>query len=345
MKSQRQDAHVRAWERFEREQKAPLREELAFLSGLLGEELERFQRIWDQLPLGERRLLMKQLHISAEEDVCLDFTAIFRIGLGDADAEIRVTSIEGLWEDEDVRLITPLINLLQGDETEAVRIAAAQSLARFVLLGELQKIRPRPFLQAYEALWGVHENEHASVEERRRALESLAYAGKPEVSDAIQRAYEGEEEIVRISAVFAMGRSADPRWSQIVRQELHSPAPEMRYEAARASGELALQEAVPDLIELAEDVDAEVQTAALWALGQIGGEKARRTLQRYRHAENAALREAARAALEELDFFHGDLDQFFGPPEAFSGESELEWEPEETWEGGSGEDEDGGWED
>jgi len=116
---------------------------------------------------------------------------------------------------------------------------------------------------------------------------------------------------MQISAVFAMGRSADTRWARQVRQELFSPNTALRYEAARACGELQLSEAVPELEELADDVDHEVQEAALWALGQVGGDKAREILEHYCLAENEATQTAAEAALDELEFLYGGLSEFF----------------------------------
>jgi HEAT repeat protein len=108
-----------------------------------------------------------------------------------------------------------------------------------------------------------------------------------------------------------MGQSADTRWDQEVRQELFSTNPEMRYEAARACGELQLPEAVDMLEELTEDTDAEVQQAAIWALGQVGGERAREILEHYSRVGDEAVRSAAEAALEEFEFLHGDLEDLF----------------------------------
>ena len=95
-----------------------------------------------------------------------------------------------------------------------------------------------------------------------------------------------------------------------MRQELFSPRPELRYEAARACGELQLGEVVPELEELIDDFDLEVQEAALWALGQIGGSRAREVLEYYCDVEDEATRVAAEAALDELEFLHGDLSEF-----------------------------------
>jgi len=83
----------------------------------------------------------------AEADFELNFGAVFRLGVIDEDAEVRAAAINGLWEDEDVRLVPLLVKTLLEDEAPAVRAAAARSLGRFILLGELQKIRPEPHNQ------------------------------------------------------------------------------------------------------------------------------------------------------------------------------------------------------
>ena len=145
----------------------------------------------------------------------------------------------------------------------------------------------------------------------------------------IAAAYAAPDRRLRTSAVLAMGRSADKRWAAIAQQELNSPFPEMRYEATRACGELGLVKAVPALVELTEDVNPKIQEIALWSLGQIGGDLAQRTLQRYTHADTETLRRAAREALEELEFFHGDLTTFFGPPTEFDGASDISWDEDD----------------
>jgi HEAT repeat protein len=142
-------------------------------------------------------------------------------------------------------------------------------------------------------------------------LESIAYTDNEVVVELIEQAYESADEKLRVSAVFAMGRSADTRWAGQVQQELFSPNPELRYEAARACGELQLTEAVTDLEELVDDANPEIQETALWALGQIGGDKARAILERYCKAAYEATRIAAEAALAELEFLHGDLSVLF----------------------------------
>jgi HEAT repeat protein len=284
---------------------------LCYLSGLSAEDAERVGQVWSDLPRDLRLELISRLVKMAEADFTLSFGAIFRIAMGDEDAEVRRIAIEGLWEDEDVRLVPLLAQSLLEDKSVSVRAAAAQSLGRFILLGELGKIRPKPRTKAYTALLQALQARDEHTEVRRRALESLAYVCNETVVTSIREAYGSSSEKFRISAVFAMGRSADTRWDQEVRHELFSTNPEMRYEAARACGELQISEAVGMLEELTEDTDAEVQQTAIWALGQVGGDRAREILEHYCHVGDEALRSAAEAALDEFEFLHGNLEDLF----------------------------------
>jgi HEAT repeat protein len=289
----------------------PSQASLYHLSDLDDRELVRVRRAWRHLPKELRQEMIARLVELAEADFEVNFGALFRLGLEDEDPTVRTASVEGLWEDEDVCLIPILATRLLEDENIDVRTAAAISLGRFILMGELKKIRPESSTTAYEALLAACQDVDEHIEVRRRALESLAYLGNETVAALIREAYEAHNVQVRVSAVFAMGRTADTGWANQVRQELFRPDPELRYEAARACGELQLQDAVPELEELADDADPEVQEAALWALGQIGGDRARKILERYCLAEDEAIQTAAEAALDELEFLHGDLSDVF----------------------------------
>jgi HEAT repeat protein len=256
----------------------------------------------------------------------MDFSAIFRIAMHDEDAVVRSVAIIGLEEVEDPRLVREFARLLRHDPSSLVRTAAAKGLARFVLLGELQKINRAPFRTATSALIEAYHDADEALQVRRNAVEAMAYTGTRHVPEIIKEAYEHQDQEMRISAVLAMGRSADARWADIVIAELRNSTPEMRFEAIRACGELQLRDAAPDIIDLTEDVDLGIKTMALWSLGQIGGRKARKTLERHVDADNAAVQEAAQAALNELEFLYGDLTTFFGAPGEFRGESEVTWD-------------------
>lgn len=283
-------------------EKRPRLSILYHLSDLGREELLRFQAAWGDLPQERRRWIARNLVDLAEEHFELYYTPIFRWLLGDPDPEVRVQAIEGLWEDEDVTLINPLVRLLREDADEAVRAAAASALGRFVLLGELGEIEAPLAMAVEKALLATIHTPEESVEVRRRAVEAVAYSGEAGIRDVIRNAYYDEDDLMRISAVFAMGRSADRYWRHVVMAELDSEEPAMRFEAARACGELELHEAIPKLAMLAEDEDIEVRQAALWALGRIGGPEARRILLTHIESDVEVIREAAEEALEELTF-------------------------------------------
>ncbi len=272
-------------------------------------EVQLFREQWPGLPVQRRRRVVELLVENAEANFELDFRALFRVTLEDEDEQVRRASVEGLWEDEEATLILPLVRLLRQDDAMAVRAAAAGSLGRFLLLVELEELDERHGRLIRGALLEAIDSPEEDVEVRRRAIESIAYWGDECVRDIIAAAYEDLDESMRLSAVFSMGRSVDRFWADIVQSELSSPTPAMRYEAARACGELELKEAVPELIHLISDPDREVQFAAINALGQIGGRRARRALERCCASADEVTRLVAEDALaelrlgEQLDFF------------------------------------------
>ena len=280
------------------------------LSGPSSAEVQLFRRQWPSLALTRRQKMVSALVENAEANFELDFSVLFRVTMEDEDAQIRAMSVEGLWEDEEVGLVAPLVRMLREDDAMSVRAAAASSLGRFALLGELEEIEPRYAQMVRDALLETVDRPEEYLEVRCRAIESIAYVGDESVRDIIEDAYAHEDEAMRVSAVFAMGRSADTVWSQTVQEELQSPNPAMRYEAARACGELELKDAVPALIRLVSDPDREVQFAAMASLGQIGGKKARQVLERCCQSDDEVTRLAAEDAMAELDLGERPLDLF-----------------------------------
>lgn len=270
-------------------------------------EMEAFVNRWPKIEVERRRRIIRSLVEIAEASFEVDFGAIFRFCLTDEDEEVRAKAIDGLWEEEDVVLIDPLVGMLKGDPSTLVRAQAAIALGQFALMAELEELDERLGGIVRGALLGVIRDSEEAMEVRRRAVEAISFFGDEEVEGIIEAAYCDAEEKMRISAVFAMGRNADTYWNEIVMAELESPNPAMRFEAARACGELESAEAVPKLIRLIGDPDREVQGAAIWALGQIGGEEARQVLQACCHSDDEVLREAAEDALAELEFFSDPL--------------------------------------
>ena len=210
-----------------------------------------------------------------------------------------------------MKLVAPILRLLEEDGETAVRAAAAATLAHYVLMSEWGELPPFVSTRIVPRLLAQYEAVGTETAVKRAALEAMAAANHPRVSHLIEEAYEDNELEMQLSAVFAMGSSADLRWLPIVLQELESPIAEMRAEAARAAGVLGSSDAVPGLAELTLDEDSDVVEAAIIALGQIGGEEPTRILtELLEDPEAESFYEAIEESLEEMSWLSGDFELF-----------------------------------
>lgn len=283
--------------------------DLYVLSDLSRQDAELVRRDWMLIAGEQRRQLILSLINVADDDVTWQLGRLLRIALEDPDAMVRKLAIEGLWEEVSPDLLGPLIQLLYNDPDEGVRAAAASTLGSYVLAGELDELDSAFAMRAEEALLAVLHNTEEALSVQCRALESIAYSGETGIRQLIENAYYSPEEEFRISSLLAMGRSADTRWRGLVRAELQNPSPQMRTEAARACGELEVQKAERELIELLADEEQSVRLAAIFAIGRLGGRRAQevlRTIANSDEPEDTIEVDAANLALEELLFFGDD---------------------------------------
>ena len=282
---------------------------LVAFSNMEPEDQERFETAWNELPLERRRKAVAAMIELAEEDVQLDFGPVLFFMLNDKDVQVRSKAIEGLWEDESREFLAKLLELLANDPEEFVREKAALGLSNFAYLAELGKLKERWIEKLREALLAQAAPENRSVPVRRRSLEALGYFGQDERTlRLIEKAYTSDDELLKASALKAMGRSVNKRWLPEIGKELSNREPALRYEAAAAAGELGSEELVPPIIGLTEDEDREVQLAAIWALGQIGGPEARRKLSELSNNEDEGLVSAAKDALAEITYADNPLN-------------------------------------
>ncbi|HEU5100675.1 MAG TPA: HEAT repeat domain-containing protein [Roseiflexaceae bacterium] len=273
------------------------------LSGLGSDERDDFWPAWSAISPRRRAEIARSMVDLAEDDIDLDFGQALSWLLEDEDAEVRASAVEGLWEDDSTALLRRLLKLLRGDPAPTVRAAVAMSLSRFAYQAELEELEPGDAKAVHDGLLSLILDQRQPLDVRRRALESAGYfASVDEIQHQIELAYASDEQLMRESALAAMGRSMLPRWLPTIGRELEGASPALRYEAARAAGEMAeeARQLLPKLSPLLNDRDSEVVLAAIWALGQIGGETAKRLLQQVRKSEDETRRQAAADALEEL---------------------------------------------
>ena len=250
----------------------------------------------------------------AEGTLSLDARAskVVRDLLDDPDAQVRAEAVACLWNSSDPAWIDILIDKAQRDANLDVRARALSALGHYIYekeaaaylgeWGEGEKlISERDLERLLNFLFSVAHSEHAGVDERRYAIESLAFLDDPEVDALIEWAYEQSDTRFRVSALFAMGRTGDLRWADPVLAELHAANREVQYEAVRAAGELGLHEATDDLIRMARGrgVDKQLRLIAIYSLGEAGDDRAYPILQELSHARDREVREAAREAVEE----------------------------------------------
>lgn len=286
---------------------------LYVFSDLAGQRLAEFRHAFDKSPPHQRLRLVQALAGLAEASFQVNFDAIFRHCLADEAEETRAAAINGLWEDEDAALIGPFLTMLRSDPSAQVRAAAASALGRFVLAGEVEQLEPS--IQARitsELLTSIHLAGEG-LEVRRHAIESVAYACNPDVVEVLEMAYDDEDEQMQLSAIVGMGRSCDKRWTPIILTELESDSAAMRYEAALAAGNLEILEAIVMLRGLVDDADPQIRDAAIWSLGQIGGDEAKQALLDALDDADDDAAAAIEDALAEQALFEGELD--FAPYE------------------------------
>ena len=266
------------------------------------DEVTEFARAIAEMDEGRRHEILGAMVEQAEENLELDFTAIFRRCLKDDDDRLAQLGVEGLWEQEERWLIAELVELLRSERGAQVRAAAALAMGKFPVLAQEGKVPSQDGELVYRVLMDFLEDDIEDLEVRRRCLEAVAPFNTEEVQDYIRWAYDNENDDLRSSSVYAMGRTGDTAWLPTLLRELESYDPAVRYETANACGDLGEQEAIPPLIELLEDDDPEVRLAAISALGKIGGALARRALIDCVRDGDAAMSEAAHAELENLQF-------------------------------------------
>ena len=278
---------------------------LHHLSDLEGEDLILFQEVWPQVSLNRRQALLEDLNELGDADDLLSFENIGRYMIGDPNAQVRTLAVQLLWEYEYRDLVSLFLELLNSDPVAEVRATAASGLGLFVYHGEIDRL-PKEILNEIEDSLLKAAVQDQSELVQCRALESVGYSSRTEVAPLIETAFTSGGHEKMAAALIAMGRSMDPRWEKTVLQMLNSKIPALRAEAARAAGEIEIKESVQVLVELSEDSEQIVRSAAIWSLSEIGGDQARHTLEQlFRETEDDQEADFIESALDNVAFTDG----------------------------------------
>jgi len=271
------------------------------LSDISPDNLAEVQKIWPEINLERRRALIEDMEELGDTNPLLSFEPIFRLALKDEDEQVRFFGIRAIEIFDTDDLIPHFLSVLIGEGSVDIRAVTASVLGKYVYRGELDKISSKLKNNIEDHLLEVLEKDNP-LEIQRRALEAISYSSREEVRDHILNAYKSELDEWVASALFAMGRSFDHQYSDLVFEKLQHTSPKVRLEAVRACGELALEDSVPIIIDLLQDLP-DIRAVSIWALSQIGGEDAGPAIHGLMEDEvSSDEEELIQQALERLDF-------------------------------------------
>jgi HEAT repeat protein len=277
--------------------------QLTSLSDLEPEDAADLAAAWREIETNRRFSIVTELAELAQDNVELNFDAVYKVALGDEEAAVRAAALRGLFEYEGRDLIPVLADVLRDDPEADVRREAAVALGRYALAAELEQLPQIDGAAVREVLIESAEDLEEDERVRARAIEALGAISGEETENLIESVYEEDSVWLKVGAVDAMGRSCNPSWLPLVMREMESMAPEMRHAAAYAAGEIGEEEAVPQLKRIAvDDPDKDVQLVAVRAIGEIGGDQAKVALQAILYEGDDSLQEAVEEAMSEIAF-------------------------------------------
>ncbi len=250
-----------------------------YFSDLSPIDLKQFHETWGSLSLARRLELIEFLNQQYEQDTRLAFDELAISLFQDSEADVRAAAVRLLTESENIDLIEPLLDILNLDEQDAPRVAAAEALRQYVEMGELEELPDWLYKRILDSLLLASASSNIPALQRA-VIESIGYAERPDVEALLANAYKHQDRAWVASALIGMGRSANPRWQDEIIESLANPNPAVRLAAVNAASGLHLAEARSILLGMLEDEEEEeVLRAVIWTLSSIGGEDVRTYLE------------------------------------------------------------------
>ena len=277
------------------------------LSDINQADLSALNNVWHEIHLERRRGLIEDLEQLTDSNNLLSFEPVFRMALKDDDEQVRFFAIRAIEIFDTDDLIPHFLEVLRVETSVDLRAVTASVLGKYIYRGELDKISKDQQTEIEDHLLEVLDSENPE-EVQRRALEAISFSSRKEIQDQILKAYQSGEEEWIASALFAMGRSYDHAYCDLVIDQLGHTSPKIRLEAVRACGELVIEDAVPLVLDLLNDLP-DIRGAAIWTLSQIGGEEVGPAIRALLDDEiTSEEEELIHQALERLDFLEDGVD-------------------------------------
>jgi len=260
--------------------------------------------------MAERDKLDLLRRVSEAEEWQDCFEPLYLRLVEDDSPRVREEAVAALWSLADPRHIDLLMHKAEADPDEHVRGRAASVLGVFLSEEALEGgVTESDYLAVRKFLLDLARNDAEDLFVRRMAVEALGFASDEEVHEVIEWAYRHVSREMKLSALFAMGRSRSPRWYGHILSELDSRDKPLRLEAIQAAAAAELSAATPKLRNLARGRDKETCLAALWALAHTGGPGALETLEMSAQSEDPEIRDAAAEAIEEYERLRRERDE------------------------------------
>jgi HEAT repeat protein len=273
----------------------------------------------------EEKIGMLEYLESSEEGYFSNYSDSLSVLAKDPNPEIRIKAIECLWEYPSKDCISLLFDILESETNPGVRAKLVSGLGRYIFeleddelfrddemfekMALEEDVIPRDdLIRVKQYLTNTFRDETKSLDERRFALEGLGFSSDDAVQGMVEEAYASEEKMMRISAIFAMGRSGLTRWEKTLVAEVGNPDRDIQMEAIRACGNSAIEKAGKKILQLTHSGDREILLASAWALGQTGWKEGFERLDKLSSSKDKEIRETAEAALEEWFVANGDSE-------------------------------------
>lgn len=277
---------------------------LPFFSDISEQGFKAVREAWPLIPVERRISLLSDLELAMESDSLLSYDTLAKFALNDDEPNVRSRAISLMWESDDPDFLDSLVEILESDPSDLVQVSAAAGLGRFVLMGELDEIPCRLLKTAVSSLQKKQAGKPSKVVQQE-ILKSLSYTSSIELNQQIEQAHADPDLTWKLTAVIAMGRTADDRWESKVLREMESNTTAIQNEAVKAAGEIELESARLPLLDLLESgiSDLELRLHVIWALARIGGEDVRESLQALmEEADDEEEIDVIEMALEHLEF-------------------------------------------